>query len=287
MRRHIALILVALAVLVLAVAGCARATPPAPTATPVPPTATKAPPPPTATPKPAGLPDLGGREVRVAVENAYPPFNYIDEATGEAVGWDYDAWREICKRLNCKPVFVETAWEGIFEAAAAGEFDVAADGITITDERKKVVAFSDPYMEYGQVILVRADETDIKDKDSLIALKDKIVGVQLGTTNEATAIKLVGEDRVRSFDTFDLPVSALIAGDVDAVIIDEVAAVGFMNENPGKLKIAGPRVTSGEFLGFVFQQGSDLIEPVNAALAAMKADGTLDKLLDKWFRPKE
>jgi len=224
--------------------------------------------------------------VRVAVENAYPPFNFIDKATGKGVGWDYDAWTEICRRLNCKPVFVETAWEGIFEAAAAGEFDVAADGITITDERKKVVAFSDPYMEYGQVILVRAGETEIQDKDSLVALTNKVVGVQLGTTNEATAIKLVGEARVKSFDTFDLPVSALIAGDVDAVIIDEVAAVGFMNENPGKLKIAGPRVTSGEFLGFVFQQGSDLIEPVNKALAAMKADGTLDQLFEKWFRPK-
>ncbi len=263
--------------------------PPPPTATKAPPpTATKAPPPPTATPKPAaGLPDLGGREVRIAVENAYPPFNFIDKKTGKGAGWDYDAWREICKRLNCKPVFVETAWEGIFEAAAAGEFDVAADGITITDERKKIVAFSDPYMEYGQVILVRADEQEIKDKESLIAHKDKIVGVQLGTTNEETAIKLVGEDRVKSFDTFDLPVSALISGDVDAVIIDEVAAVGFMNENPGKLKIAGPRITAGEYLGFVFQKGSDLIEPVNKALAAMKADGTLDKLYDKWFRPKQ
>ncbi len=225
--------------------------------------------------------------MRIAVENAYPPFNFIDEATGQGAGWDYDAWTEICKRLNCKPVFVETAWEGIFEAAAAGEFDVAADGITITDERKKVVAFSDPYMEYGQVILVRADEADIKDKDSLVAQTDKTIGVQLGTTNEETAIKLVGEQRGKSFDTFDLPVSALISGDVDAVIIDEVAAVGFMNENLGKLKIAGPRVTSGEFLGFVFQQGSDLIDPVNQALAAMEADGTLDQLFDKWFRPKE
>jgi len=285
MRKQTILMLLLVA-LALVVAGCGRAAAPTPTSPPPPPKAPTVPPPPTAKVA-AKIPDLGGREVRIAVENAYPPFNYIYEATGEGTGWDYDAWTEICQRINCKPVFVETAWEGIFEAAAAGEFDVAADGITITDERKKIVAFSDPYMEYGQVILVRADETDIKDKDSLIALKDKIVGVQLGTTNEATAIKLVGEKRVKSFDTFDLPVSALISGDVDAVIIDEVAAVGFMNENPGKLKIAGPRVTSGEFLGFVFQQGSDLIDPVNKALAAMKADGTLDQLFDKWFRPKE
>ncbi|MFQ5856750.1 MAG: transporter substrate-binding domain-containing protein, partial [Anaerolineae bacterium] len=284
MRKHIAfLLLLTLAVLALLVAGCGRAAAPTPTSPP-PPTATIAPPPPTPEPA-AAIPDLGGREVRIAVENAYPPFNVIDKDSGEGVGWDYDAWREICSRLNCSPVFVETAWEGIFEAAAAGEFDVAADGITITDERKKVVAFSDPYMEYGQVILVRADEADIQDKDSLVALTDKVIGVQLGTTNEATAIKLVGEGRIQSFDTFDLPVSALMSGDVDAVIIDEVAAVGFMNENLGKLKIAGPRVTAGEFLGFVFQQGSDLIEPTNMVLEAMQADGTLDQLFDRWFRP--
>lgn len=275
MRKYVALMVLTLAV--LALVRCAAPAAPAPTATSPPPPAAEA----------VGLPDLGGREVRIAVENAYPPFNFIDEATGQGAGWDYDAWNEICKRLNCKPLFVETAWEGIFEAAAAGEFDVAADGITITEERKKVVAFSDPYMEYGQVILVRADETEVKDKDSLVAQTGKIIGVQLGTTNEETAIKLVGEQRVKSFDTFDLPVSALISGDVDAVIIDEVAAVGFMNENLGKLKIAGPRVTSGEFLGFVFQQGSDLVDPVNQALAAMEADGTLDQLFDKWFRPKE
>jgi branched-chain amino acid transport system substrate-binding protein len=230
----------------------------------------------------AGLTDLGGREVVVAIENAYPPYNYIDEETGEGVGWDYDAWNAICKLINCQPTFKEVAWDGIFEAAAAGEFDVAADGITITEERKKVVAFSDAYMLYGQVVLVNADEADITDKDSLAALTDKLVGVQLGTTNEATAIEIVGEERVKSFDTFDGSVVALMAGDVDAVIIDSTAASGYIARNPGKLKVAGEKFTSEE-LGFVFQQGSDLIEPTNAALAAFKADGTLDALYTKWF----
>nr|HID13556.1 transporter substrate-binding domain-containing protein [Anaerolineae bacterium] len=253
-----------------------------PTPTPVPPTPTPVPPAPTPVPPTPAVPDLGGREVTIAVENAYPPFNFIDEATGEAVGWDYDAGRAICKVLNCKPVFKETAWEGIFEAAAAGEFDVAFDGITYTEERDKVVDFSDPYMVYGQVVLVRADETEITDKDTLVALTEKTVGVQLGTTNEATAIELVGEERVHSFDTFDMAVIALMAGDVDAVIIDDVAAFGFMATNPGKLKIAGERFTS-EQLAFVFQPGSDLIEPFNYALKVLKEDGTLDELYRKWF----
>ena len=265
----------------LVLTACPKPTPTEVAPPPPPPTPTPVPPTPTPVPTPA-VPDLGGREVIIAVENAYPPFNFIDEKTGEGVGWDYDAGRAICEVLNCKPVFKETAWEGIFEAAAAGEFDVAFDGITYTEERDKVVDFSDPYMVYGQVVLVRADETEITDKDALVALTDKTVGVQLGTTNEATALELVGEDRVHSFDTFDMAVIALMAGDVDAVIIDDVAAYGFMATNPGKLKIAGERFTSEE-LAFVFQPGSELIEPFNYALKVLKENGTLDELYKKWF----
>ena len=76
-----------------------------------------------------GLPNLGGRTITVAVENAYPPFNNIDVGTGEAVGWDYDVVREICKRLNCVPEFKEVAWDGLFPAMNAGEYDMAADGV--------------------------------------------------------------------------------------------------------------------------------------------------------------
>src|SRR5690349_10326938 len=69
------------------------------------------------------VPDLGGRTVTVAVENAYPPFNYLDEASGEAVGWDYDVVAELCARLNCVPEFVETSWDAILAGTPSGEFD--------------------------------------------------------------------------------------------------------------------------------------------------------------------
>jgi polar amino acid transport system substrate-binding protein len=81
------------------------------------------------------LPDLGGATITVAVENAYLPFNFVDPDSGEADGWDYDALAEICARLNCVPEFVETAWDGMILAVANGEYDMAADGITITEER--------------------------------------------------------------------------------------------------------------------------------------------------------
>jgi polar amino acid transport system substrate-binding protein len=233
----------------------------------------------TPTPTAPPVPDLGGRKIVVAVENAYPPFNKIDEATSQGVGWDYDAVREICKRANCVPEFKEAAWDGIFPAMAAGEYDMLADGVTFTAERDEIVDFSVPYVTVGQVLLVRADETATVDdmkKDS-----KKLVGTQIGTTNEIVAKKHFPADRVKSFDDFGAAVLALIAVDIDGVVIDNVSALGFMNENVGKFKVGG-QLTSDEQLAFVFPPGSDLIGPINAALEAMKADGTLNTLNTKW-----
>jgi len=229
----------------------------------------------------SSLPDLGGRKVIVAVENAYPPFNNTD-VNGNGIGWDYDAFREICKRLNCVTEFKQAAWDGIFIAVAAGEYDVVADGVSITEERKQTVAFSDPYMNTIQVMLVRADETRFADSTSLAADTSLIVATQVGTTNYAKAVEIVGEARVRSYDTFDLAVLALKSGDADAVILDQEPAFGYMDANPGELKILDEKL-KGDDLAFVYPQGSALIDPVNKALAAMKADGTLDTLYAKWW----
>jgi polar amino acid transport system substrate-binding protein len=227
--------------------------------------------------------DLGGREVRIAVEDAYPPFNYIDEDTNESVGWDYDVGRAICEKLNCEPVFVVAAWEGLFEALGAGEYDVAFDGITLTLLRSLKVDYSDPYVEYGQVIMAQADDDrpELADEESLVA-SDLTIGTQIGTTNEITAMKLVGEDRIVSYETYDLPMVALMAGEVDTVIIDEVAAIGFMGANPGQMRIAFS-VTSGEVLAFPFPPMSDLVVPFNWALQELFADGTMDEICEEWL----
>jgi polar amino acid transport system substrate-binding protein len=224
----------------------------------------------------------GGGEadtVIVAIENAYPPFNYIDEDTGEAVGWDYDAVREICKRIDCTPEFKEAAWDGIFPAMQAGEYDWLADGVTITDERKEIVDFSIPYVVVGQTLMVRADETATMEE--IIADESKLISTQLGTTNEIVAKEYFQEDRISSFEDFPAAVLALKSGDVDAVVIDNLAASGFMEAEPGEYKVVG-QLTSDEELGFVFPPGSELRDKVNQALEEMKADGTLDELNKKW-----
>ena len=183
-----------------------------------------------------GLPDLDGREVTVAVENAYLPFNYIDPDTGEWAGWDYVVWDEICALLNCVPVYTEAAWEGMIQAVADGQFDAAADGITITSERDEIVDFSMGYINIDQRLLVRIDEDRIESIESIVADADLVLGTQTGTTNYATAATYLPEERIQAFEQFPFAVQALIGGDIDAVIIDEVAGQGYLGENAEILK---------------------------------------------------
>lgn len=237
-----------------------------------------------------GLPDLGGRELRIAVENAYNPFNYIDENTGEAIGYDYDIWAEICARLNCEPVFVQTSWDAMI-AVMGGQadfdtFDVGADGITITAERDEHVDFSQPYIQLQQNLLVRADEDSFQTPAEFAANPDLTVATQIGTTNYDTAVELVGEDRIVVFDQFGPAVQAVINGDADAVVIDNVAGLGYVGANPDKIRLLDEALTS-EDLGFIFPEGSELVGQVNQTLAEMDADGTLGQLFDKWFLTEE
>ncbi len=227
----------------------------------------------------AGMVDLKGKTITVAVENAYPPFNSIDQATGKGVGWDYDTVTEICKRLNCVPQFKEAAWDGIFPAMQAGEFDMLADGVTVTADRAKIVDFSTPYVSVAQVLLVRADETATIDQ--IKADSKRLVATQIGTTNEIAAKANFPAERVKSFEDFGAAVQALLSKDVDGVVIDYVAGAGFMDANPGKMKVGGT-LTGTQDLAFVFPPKSTLKDAVNGALAAMKKDGTLDTLNKKW-----
>lgn len=230
----------------------------------------------------ATLPDLGGREIKVALENAYLPFNYVDPSTGEPAGWDYDAIRAMCAKLNCTPVFVEAAWEGMIQAVADGQYDMAADGITITDERAELVDFSDGYINIDQRILVRSDETRFDSMDSFKENPDLVIGTQTGTTNFETVSAILPPERIQAFEQFPFAVQALIAGDVDAVIIDETAGLGYVGANSDKVKLVGDSLSSDE-LGFIFPKGSDLVPAFNAALKALAADGTMQQLAEKYF----
>ena len=232
----------------------------------------------------SGLPDLEGREVTIAVENAYLPFNYIDPTSGEPSGWDYEVWNEICSTINCTPVYVEAGWEGMIQAVADGQYDAAADGITITDDRAEIVDFSTGYINIEQRLLVRKDEDRITSIDDIVNNDELVLGTQTGTTNYETALQYLPEERIQAFEQFPFAVQALIAGDIDAVIIDEISGQGYMGENADVLSLVGPSMSSDQ-LGFIYPKGSDLVEPVNIALGEMAKSGFLEEVNVKYFGP--
>lgn len=232
------------------------------------------------------LPDLGGQEVTVVTENAYPPLQFIDNS-GDAVGWEYDAMAEIAKRLNIAVSYETISWDAMIAAVSEGQFDIGMTGITIRDDRAEVVDFSDPYMRSEMVMLVRGDEERFTDAASFAADEDLLMAAQPGTTPFYVGVYdvLDGNEqnpRIKLFETFGATVQALRANDVDLVLTDGTAGEGYVAASDGGLKIIGEALGTEDF-GFIFPKGSDLVEPINAAIASMKEDGTIEALNKKWF----
>lgn len=233
------------------------------------------------------LPDLGGKTVVVVTENAYPPLQFIDPKTGNQIGWEYDAMDEIAKRLNFSAEYQNTSWDAMIQAVSDAQYDVGMTGITIKEERAEKVDFSDPYMRSEMFMLVRGDEDRFADAAGFAALEDGLIGAQAGTTPFYVGVYEVldGNEqnpRIKLFETFGAQVQALRAGDVDLVLTDGTAGEGYVRASDGALKLIGDPMGTEDF-GFIFPKGSDLVVPINAAIAAMKADGTIDALNKKWF----
>ena len=169
----------------------------------------------------------------------------------------------------------------MIQAVADGQFDMAADGITITEERAEIVDFSDGYINVDQRLMVRMGEDRFNDGASFAA-GDFVLGTQIGTSNYDTGVELVGGDRVQPFEEFGFVVQSLIVGDVDAVIIDETAGQGYIGENADQVDLIGGSLSSDQ-LGFIFPKGGKWVEPINEALADMKADGTLETISSRYF----
>lgn len=232
------------------------------------------------------LSDLEGREIVVVTENAYPPLQFID-ASGTAVGWEYDAMAEIAERLNATVVYENISWDAMIPAVSEGQFDMGMTGITIREDRAEIVDFSDSYMTSEMVMLVRGDEERFSDAASFAADPDLLVAAQPGTTPFYVAVYDVldadeANPRIQLFETFGAGVAALRNGDVDLVLTDGTAGNGYVAASEGALKIVGEKLGTEDF-GFIFPKGSDLVGPINAAIADMKADGTIDALNTRWF----
>jgi len=233
----------------------------------------------------APLPDLGGVTIRVATMNAYPPFNDIN-SEGLGVGWDYDIMREMCSRLNCEPEFVEIEWEGLIPSVTDGTNDMAVNGITVTEPRKEVLDFSDPYITLRQVFLVRSNDDRFETVDDFVANEDLMLTALAASTNADTGISLLGEDSPRltlSSETFDNMVLQLIDGTTDGIVMDDLTAQRYVNDAPDAFRIVESPDTPVEELAFIFTPGSELREAFNLGLAQIREDGTLEQINAQWL----
>ena len=172
-------------------------------------------------------------------------------------------------------------------AVVDGQVDIGMDGITINDERKEQVDFSAPYINSQQFMLTRAGEDRFASKEEFAANADLLVGAQPGTSNFYAAVYdvLDGDEanpRIQLYESFGASVQALIIGDVDMVLVDAASGRGYIGANPDALQIIGDAIKSEEF-GFIFQKGSELVAPIDAAIASLQQDGYFDHLNSKWF----
>jgi polar amino acid transport system substrate-binding protein len=223
----------------------------------------------------------GGQQAKVSVatDATWPPFESVDEASKEMVGFDIDLMNAIAKEGGFEVEYSNVPWDSLLAGMAQCQYDAAISAMTITPERAEQFAFSEPYFAAGQIVTVRADNTDITGKDTLAG---KTVGVQLGTTGDIEAQKIEGAT-VKNYDDIGLAFQDLMNGQTDAVIADNPLALGYIGQNPDKLKAVG-EVFTDEFYGIaVCKDKTDLVAQINKGLAAVKSQGLLDELTKKWI----
>lgn len=224
--------------------------------------------------------DLGGKLVKVGSDTTSPPMESVDPASGQIVGFDVDVVNAICAKINCQAEFVTTGWDGIFAALDQGSFDLVASGVSITDERKKAMDFSEPYIVNSQAVLMRVADQGISLDD--FKSQGKKLSAQANTTDAQVAEGIVGKENVSAYDSFSASVIALKNKDVDGVVINGANAAAYEREFAGELVVAIKDLQSDP-LGLVFRKDDANIAAFNEGLKAIKDDGTLDQLIGKYW----
>jgi polar amino acid transport system substrate-binding protein len=219
----------------------------------------------------------------VGTDAAYAPFEYQNEK-GEIVGFSVDLLTAVAEKGGFQIKFVNTPWEGIFNALGQGDRDLLISSITITDERKQTMDFSDPYFDAVQLIAVK-EASKVTKFDDLKKLK---VGVQTGTTGDEVVTKLQGKTsaNIKRFESTPLALKELEAGGVDAVVADNGVVIHYVANNPAvKFKtVADTKSFAPEQYGVAVKKGNaELLAMVNKGVAAMKADGTYAAIYKKTF----
>ncbi len=210
--------------------------------------------------------------------NAYfPPYEYYDG--DDIVGIDVEIAQAIADKLDMKLKVEDMEFDSIITAVTAGKADIGLAGMTVTEDRLKSINFSDSYAKGVQVVIVK-EGSDIQSIDDLAGKK---IGVQLATTGDIYATDDFGSECVEQYNKGNDAVMALVSGKVDAVIIDNEPAKSFVAANSGLVILETEYVTE-DYAACIAKDNTELLEKVNDALAELKADGTLQKIIDKYIK---
>lgn len=215
----------------------------------------------------------------VATDNGYVPFEYIDEESGELVGFDIDLMNAVAEEAGVEIEFETLEFDGIVAGVGSGRFDAAIAGMTITDERKESIDFTQPYYEAGLILAVTEDNEDIK---SIEDVEGKTIATRTGSTSQEYLTENT-EAKIEAFPGIIEAYQNVLAGRSDAVLYDLPNVLYYSEtEAEGKLKTVGEKLT-GEDYGIAFPKGSELRDQFDDALTAIKENGTYDDIYEEWF----
>lgn len=218
----------------------------------------------------------GDGKVRVATEAAYRPFEYVEK--GELTGFDVELIRAVAKAGGFEIELSNQPWDGMFPGLQAKRYDLVISAVSITAERQKTMAFSDPYLDSGLIIAVKKDNAEITTLDHL---NGKTIAVQIGTTGHDKAKTVEGANIVK-FDSVELALQELDAGRADAVINDQ-PVTAFYIKSMTDLKMVGDKLSSESYGMAMRKDDAALVAKVNAGLKKVRESGEYDKLVKKWL----
>ncbi|WP_085677910.1 MULTISPECIES: ABC transporter substrate-binding protein [unclassified Pseudomonas] len=223
---------------------------------------------------------MAAEKLRMGIEAAYPPFNNKD-ASGNVVGFDKDIGDALCAKMKVECSVVTSDWDGIIPALNAKKFDFLVSSLSITDERKQAVDFTDAYYS-NKLQFIAPKNVDFKtDKESL---KGKTIGTQRATlAGTYLEDNFPGVD-VKLYDTQENAYLDLVAGRIDGILADKYVQYEWLKSKDGSnFEFKGEPVMDSDKIGIAVRKGDPLREKLNAALAEIKADGTYKKINDKYF----
>lgn len=218
--------------------------------------------------------------LKVGTDTNYVPFEFLDQETGEYVGFDIDLMDAIAEEVGFDYELEPMDYNGLIPALQTNNLDIAIAGITINEERQATIDLSDPYYDAGTAVLVREDEEDIQEIDDL---KGKVVAAKQGTSSYDAVMELDGIKEVVPFPNIDQAYMELEKNSADAVVFDLPALLYYINTSgQGKAKVIDG-LLEGQTFGIGLPKGSPLTAEINLALEKIKEDGTYDELHEKWF----